>query len=515
MTTNTLNSTQTAIILGAIFLILGISIVLGIVANRRNKTAAQFVGAAKSWGPLATGLSSTAAMASGWLYVGTVGNVYMNGNLMAIYTYLSFCFSLGFLYVGKRMRALAEIEEISTLGDILDVRYRSSGNTKKLRIFYAITIFIGCFSYLGAQISAGSGLMTYLFPEWSKFLGCAVIFGAVTIYVAIGGENGGLLSQAFQGAVMVICGLVFIFMFLVEFGGFSALSEAIESSPTVTDAAGNSKTFSPMMMTAFGIDYTGVQSLTYLMCPVIGVACQPSALTRMYAVKRPQDLPRAGMTSAISQALVAFSAMSIAFAMLVLVPSGQAPAVAIADQVTWSYIGYLGFGIQVITCAGIMAGIISSASMYMTVGANAIAIDLLGALNVKMDDRQKIHISRVAIIIVGICGIFMAALSSDTVAIIASLGWGTIMSITLPLFIIGCGWKKANCKGMTAAAFVAMVGNIVGFVTTQFMGVVYPKQMPWYMWVIMLSVSVGVFFSIATSKESERLDPKVEAALSF
>ena len=155
------------------------------------------------------------------------------------------------------------------------------------------------------------------------------------------GQNGLIQAKQFAeaaditGIVLTKLCLLYtsIFMFLVEFGGFSALSEAIESSPTVTDAAGNSKTFSPMMMTAFGTYYTGVQSLTYLMCPVIGVACQPSALTRMYAVKRPQDLPRAGMTSAISQALVAFSAMSIAFAMLVLVPSGQAPAVAIADQV--------------------------------------------------------------------------------------------------------------------------------------------------------------------------------------
>lgn len=129
------------------------------------------------------------------------------------------------------------------------------------------------------------------------------------------------------------------------------------------------------------------------MCPVIGVACQPSALTRMYAVKKTAGLAESRHDFCHFPGAGRFSAMSIAFAMLVLVPSGQAPAVAIADQVTWSYIGYLGFGIQVITCAGIMAGIISSASMYMTVGANAIAIDLLGALNVKMDDRQKIHIS--------------------------------------------------------------------------------------------------------------------------
>lgn len=513
--TSNLTGGQTAAIVFVIFLVLAISFAIGIWSKRKNNSAAQFIGASKSFGPIATGLSSTAAMASGWLYVGTVGNVYTNGNLMGIYTYLSFCFSLGFMYVGKRIRALAEVEEISTLGDILNIRYRSTGNTKMLRVFYSIAMFLGCFSYLGAQISAGSGLLKYLFPTWSTFLACAIFFGVVVIYIAVGGESGGLLSQAFQGGVMATCGLVFIFLFFFKIGGFSALSAALESSPTVTDAAGNAKTFSPMMMTAFGVDYTGVLSLTYLMCPIIGVGCQPSALTRAYAVKKPQDLPSASLMSAISQALVAISAMSIAFAMLTLVPNGAVNPVSAADQVTWTYGGAMGFGVQLIAYAGITAGIISSASMYITVGANALAVDLLGALNFKMSDAQKVHASRVAIVIVGVCGIMMAALSSETVAIIATLGWGTIMSITLPLFVIGCSWKKANCKGMTAAAFCAMVLNIAGLVTSQLMHVVYPKQLPWYMWVIMIDVVVGVFGSLLTQKKEDKLDPVIDAALSF
>lgn len=513
--TNNLTGGQTAAILGVIFLVLAVSFAIGVWSKKKNNSAAQFIGASKSFGPIATGLSSTAAMASGWLYVGTVGNVYSNGNLMGIFTYLSFCFSLGFMYYGKRIRALAEVDEVSTLGDILDIRYKSSGNTKMMKVFYSIAMFLGCFSYLGAQISAGSGLLKYLFPSWSTFLACAIFFGVVVIYIAIGGESGGLLSQAFQGAVMVVCGLIFIFIFFFKIGGFPALSAALETSPTITDAAGNSKTFSPMMMTAFGVDYTGVLSLTYLMCPIIGVACQPSALTRAYAVKKPSDLPKASMMSAISQAVVAISAMSIAFAMLTLIPTGEVGLVAKADQVTWTYGNAMGFGVQLIAYAGITAGIISSASMYITVGANSLAVDLLGALNVKMSDKQKITASRIAICFVGLCGIFMAALSSETVAIIATLGWGTIMSITLPLFVIGCTWKKANCKGMTAAAFCAMVLNILGLVLSQIVKVTFPKQMPWYMWVIMIDVCVGVFGSLLTRKKDEKLDTLVEAALTF
>ena len=510
---NNLTGGQTAAIIFVIFLVLAASFAIGVWSKRKNNTAAQFIGASKSFGPLATGLSSTAAMASGWLYVGTVGNVYANGNLMGIFTYLSFCFSLGFMYYGKRIRALAEIEEVSTLGDILNIRYRGTGNTKYLRAFYAIAMFLGCFSYLGAQISAGSGLLKYLFPNWSTFLACAMFFGVVVIYIAIGGESAGLLSQAFQGAVMATCGIVFLVIFFFRIGGFPALSAALETKATVVNDLGVEKTFGPMMMTAFGVDYTGVLSLTYLICPIIGVACQPSALTRAYAVRKPQDIPGASMVSAISQALVALSAMSIAFAMLTLVPTGVIKPVNATDQVTWTYGGAMGFGVQLIAYAGITAGIISSASMYITVGANSLAVDLPAALNIKMDDRKKITVSRCAIVFVGICGILMAALSSETVAIIATLGWGTIMSITLPLFVIGCTWKKANCKGMTAAAFCAMVLNIAGLVASQLLHVKFPKQLPWYMWVIMIDVVVGVFGSLLTAKKDQKNEKLVDMAL--
>ena len=140
-------------------------------------------------------------------------------------------------------------------------------------------------------------------------------------------------------------------------------------------------------------------------------------------------------------------------------------------------------------------------------------MDLPAALNIKMDDRKKITVSRCAIVFVGICGILMAALSSETVAIIATLGWGTIMSITLPLFVIGCTWKKANCKGMTAAAFCAMVLNIAGLVASQLLHVKFPKQLPWYMWVIMIDVVVGVFGSLLTAKKDQKNEKLVDMAL--
>lgn len=507
---------HTIAILCSIFAVLLISLYIGYRERRNGGSAAQFIGATKSFGPIATGLASTAAMASGWLYVGTAGNVYANGNMMVTYIYLPFCFTLAYLYVGKKIRAIAEIAEISTLGDIIDVRYGHSGSTRLMKACYAITITIGCLSYLATQISAGGGLMTYLFPTWSKFLGCFVLFSIVTVYILVGGEKGGLASQAFQGAVMTVGGLVFAISFF-KFGGFAAKSEALSVVTTLTDeATGASKTFTPMMASAFGADKTGVISLTWLLMPIIGTAAQPSCLNRMYAVKNPRDLPKAGLVSGISQMLVSFSAMSIGFAMLTLVPTGKMPLVSGADQITWVYAEWLGFGVQLLAYAAITAGIISSASMYMTTAANAVAIDLLSCFNLKFNDAQKINASRIAIACVGLLGVIMAALSSETIAILGTLGYATILNINLPLFVIGCSWKRATRKGMTAAAVIACVGQIFGFISTNFMNMTYPWSLPWYMWVIALTMVAAVFGSLLTQDEKEKnIGPQLNAVLNL
>ena len=202
--------------------------------------------------------------------------------------------------------------------------------------------------------------------------------------------------------------------------------------------------------------------------------------------------------------------------MLIVVPTGKVPLVTNSEQMTWAYAEYLGFGVQLLAYAAIIAGIISSASMYMTTAANAVAIDLLASFNVKFNDRQKINASRIAIACVGILGVMMAALSSETIAILGTLGYATILNINLPLFVIGCSWKKATRKGMTAAAIVACAGQIFGFVSTNFMNMTYPWSLPWYMWVIALTMIVAVFGSLLTQDEKEiRLSPQMEAVFNL
>lgn len=208
---------------------------------------------------------------------------------------------------------------ISSLGDICDIRFN---NNRLIKALMSLIICLGCVGYLAAQISAGSALIANL-VDIPPIVAGFIIFGLLTVYTALSGEVGGLLSQAFQGFIMVLAGLVLIIAFFVVTGGFGNVLEAVAAVPEITGAAnGITKTLGPDLLNAWGA-YPGGISLTWMLIPILGCVGQPQVLTRMYAVKDPRDLPKAGLVTAITHTIVGFLAVAASYAALYLVATGK------------------------------------------------------------------------------------------------------------------------------------------------------------------------------------------------
>ena len=197
------------------FLMIAVSFGIGIWAKKKATTAQAYFGGTAMFGPLAVGLSSMAGIASAFALVGVPGIIYTSGNAMTFWMLSGAAFAMGYIILGKRIRAMAEIAPISSLGDICDVRFN---NNRLIKALMSGIICLGCVGYLAAQISAGSAMIANLVdipPIVAGFL----IFGLLTVYTALSGEVGGLLSQAFQGFIMVLAGLVLIIAFFSVTGG--------------------------------------------------------------------------------------------------------------------------------------------------------------------------------------------------------------------------------------------------------------------------------------------------------
>ncbi|MGP6138646.1 MULTISPECIES: sodium:solute symporter family transporter [unclassified Jeotgalibaca] len=502
---------RNVIILGTIGLLLVVSYFIGTHFSKGSKgSASSFIGSSKSFGSIVIALSTAAAIASGWMLVGLPGVVYTSGNAMTMNALMAVGFTLGYIFIGKKVRGLAEVKDISSIGDLVDARYN---NSRLVKFCTATVLFIGTFSYLAAQIGAGASLLTYLFG-WDTFISAVLIFTVVIVYVTLGGESAGIMSQAFQGLIMFIAGIILLGIFFFS-GGFGAMTEGVLNNAVVTGSNGVTSTFEAIHLTAFG-NATEAQSMNFYILGIIGAVCQPATISRMYAIKNPRDLPNLGMQTGIIQGVVSFFGFSIGYLAVLLVTNGLMDPIADPSTVSWAVGEYLGFGMQLLLYTAIMAAIVSSSSTYMTLGASAFAVDILSAVGVKQDDRTKIRTYQIMIVVVGVVAILLASFSGETVSLLGALGWATFMTIFIPVVVIGMFWKKANAKGMGAAAVVALLGNITGLLLVNFTTIQWPQGLPWYMYLIVLTTATGVVVSYLTFDAVEDLpEPNAVRALSL
>jgi Na+/proline symporter len=196
--------TDRVLIVGFSAALIAVSFVIGLWARRRMNSAQAYFGATGLFGPLTISLSSMAAVASAFALVGVPGLIYLSGNTIVLWMLGSPAFALGYMMLGKKVRAMAEVAPVATLGDVSDLRFN---NHRGIKALVSIILLLGCVAYLASQIKAGADLFAHLLG-WSPWTAALVIFGILAAYTVISGEVGGFLTQAFQGLVMVVAFMV-------------------------------------------------------------------------------------------------------------------------------------------------------------------------------------------------------------------------------------------------------------------------------------------------------------------
>ncbi len=487
------------IIMACSFGMIVVSFIIGWVAKKRAKTNQAFFGGTGMFGPFTVGLSSTAAVASAFALVGVPGLMYKTGNPMTFWMLSSVAFAMAYMILGKKVRAMAELGPVASLGDISDLRFN---NNSFIKAVMSLTLFIGCIAYLAAQIKAGSELFGHLMG-WSTIVTGFIIFGVLTVYMVVSGEVGGLLTQAFQGFVMVLAGLIVIIAFFGITGGFGEVLKTAVAAGEVSSGE-VTKSFSPDFFNAWGV-LPGTIAMAWMIIPILGTVGQPQVLTRMYALKNPRDMPKLGLTAGISHMIVGFFAIVVAYGSIYLIAAGKIAPLSGGDSAIFVFADYLGLYAQIFIYAAILAAAMSSASMFLSISANIISRDLPSAFGKKIPAEKQINVSRITMFILGVLAIIFSLTSADMVAILGTFGWGTLMSGTFPVFVIGLLWEKATSKGVAAGLSAGLVLNLLSLT-----GLKWPGALPWYFNVIMISIVLTIVVSLFTK---EKVSPQVKAVM--
>ena len=492
------------LILASSFSVLAISFGIGLWAKKKVTSPEAFFGGAKIFGPLTVGLATMAAVGSAFAVVGVPGLVYSTGNTILLFMFAAPAFVFGYLVIGKKVRAMAEIGTVASLGDLSDLRFNGH---RGIKLILSLMLFIGCAMYLSAQVEACAKLFENLF-DWNKLVISVVIFAILIAYTVLSGEIGGILTQAFQGFVIVLAGLIFAIAFFVVTGGFGPVLEAISGQQGA--AAG----LDPSAMTAWG-NLPGAYSFAWIMLPTLGVMCQPQVLTRVMMLRDPRELPRLSIYAVSTNMITGMMVMAIGYCAIYLVANGLVE-IDHPDKAVFKVADYLGLVAQLFVYPAVLAAALSTSSLFLSLAGNIVSRDLPGSLGIVFDPARQVTVSRIAMSVMGIAAIGFAAASGDMVAILGTYGFGTLAAATFPIFIIGLLWKGATGRGVMTgmlAALVATVGGVTIELLNRFglLNFAWPGGVPWYVFVMAAAVVVTIAASLVTTGDT--LDRRVEMAM--
>ena len=324
----------------------------------------------------------------------------------------------------------------------------------------------------------------------------------------LSGEIGGVLTQAFQGLVIVVAGFIFTASFFAVTGGFGPVLEVIASTESNLD---------PSALTAWGT-LPGAYAFAWVLLPALGIMCQPQVLTRMTMLRTPRELPKLSLYAVVTNMITGLMVMAIGYCAIFLVATGKV-AIDHPDSAVFRVADYLGILAQMFVYPAVLAAALSTSSLFLSLAGTIVSRDLPGSLGINISPVRQVSVSRIAMMVMGLSAIGFAAVSGDMVAILGTYGFGTLAAATFPIFVIGLLWKRASSRGVMLGMLTALVTTLGGigiellkrFDLSTF---AWPGNVPWYVFVLTASVTVTIAASLLDRAAGEdQLDRRVRMAL--
>ncbi|RMH22309.1 MAG: sodium/proline symporter [Acidobacteria bacterium] len=439
------------LILASALVYAALTLAVGWWAMRRTRTARDFFIAGQDVGLLVTGLATTSATFSGFVFIGGPGLTYRLG-LASLLISASVGFTAGLLgwTVAKRLRLLAEVRPVLTVPDAILCRYRS----RLASGLAALAVVAGTIGYLGAQLLALGVMIEAIFGtralagEASLPLAMAAGLVVILAYSVTGGMVAGVYTDVLQGSLMLVAALAVFAHALASGGGLGAIARRIAASDV----------FGPSFLDPLG----GVPVMTavgFFFVFAVGSLGQPHVLHKFYMLDEPRKLKWLPLTLGLSQALCVLIWLGIGLAVPSLVAAGRLAPLANPDDAAPAFL--LGFVPEVLAglvFAGILAAIMSSADSFLNVAAAALVRDLPRALGRR--PRRQLQRGRWAVLGVAIAAAFFALVYGDLVALLGTFAFGTFAAALTPALAVGLNWRRVSAAAASASIATGVAVNL-------------------------------------------------------
>ena len=211
----------------AVGLYAAILLFIGFMAAKRTRNMRDYFVSDKSLGFFNVAFSARATGESAWLLLGLTGMGYAVG-VKAFWVVLGELIGVAgaWIFMAGRFKRLTDRYDSITVPDYLEARLRDSSHSLRLIAAVALLVFVPI--YAGAQVHA-TGAAFHGFLGWNHYVGAAVGFAVVMLYITQGGFTAVVWSDVFQGSLMVLGLVALPLVALNHVGSLSDVSASLRA----------------------------------------------------------------------------------------------------------------------------------------------------------------------------------------------------------------------------------------------------------------------------------------------
>ena len=417
-----------------------LSLAVGLASGRgSSKTTEGYVAGDRSLGFLVMYFIMGASIFSAFAFLGGPGWAYSRG--AAAFYILSYG-TVGLIpwyFFGPRVARLGRQRGYVTQAELFADRFKS----RWLSAILALISLLAFLPYLTLQMQ-GAGYVFEVVTEGRvpAWLGAAIAYGVVLIYVYGSGVMGVGWTNTFQGVfMMVLAWGLGLYLPWRLYGGVGAMFEAILGrAPRATE-----------MLAAPGLDAAG-NPWTWggyssaIAVSAIGFSLWPHYFMKIYTARSEAVLKKTIVFYPTFQIFL-IPIMFIGFAGILAHP-GVTPADAILPTILMSM--QLPAFVVGLFCAGVLAASMSTGDAIVHAAGSIMIRDFYRALfRPSLTDAQETQLIRIVVILIAAVAYYFAVVSEMSIVLLLLLSYGFLVQIA-PVLLATFFWARATAPGVIA-----------------------------------------------------------------
>jgi Na+/proline symporter len=423
---------------------------IGLWSASRTHSAKDFFVAGRRIGLWVVAMATMTAAFSGFVFLGGPGLTYRIG-VASLFIIVPVGFTSGLLcwVLAKRLRLLAEIDEVFTIPDALNSRFDNRLTTA----LGSLAILIGTIGYLGAQLLALGILLEslldtpVLFGAWSLPVALAIGLTILLFYSVMGGMVAGVYTDLVQGAVMLIGSLLVFDQAMRIGGGIHGITSSILSSGAMTGF------FEPFGRVSFSA------AVGFFFVFGVGVLGQPQMVHKFLMLERVDQLRLMPLVLGASQVVCLLIWVGIGLVVPALVAEGRMAPLDNADGATLRFLlDFVPDAMAGLLVAAALAAIMSTADSFLNIGAAVLVRDLPRLFGRPI--RRELAAGRAATVLLALFAASLALGYGDLIALLGTFAFGTLAASLAPVLAVGFSWPRVGPMAASASIATGLVVNL-------------------------------------------------------